>query len=158
MYIPLKAGLVLHILGLSTLVGLNLVKFFLTRKFWINYKQDKKMGLAIMQATSNLRTVAIIGLLLLILSGLMMLAATRGMYAHQLWFKTKMIFVILIIAGSIFLNRALEKRLSGKVLDDLEHGNKTSEISSLVSRITYVQVVLLLFSLVIFILSIFRFT
>ncbi|HEY5823194.1 MAG TPA: hypothetical protein VIT44_02440 [Cyclobacteriaceae bacterium] len=158
MYLPLKIGLVLHILGLSTLVGVNLVKYFLTRKFRIHYKQDKKSGLAILQATSNLRTVAIIGLLLLILSGVMMLGATRGIYGQQFWFKTKMIFVILIIVASIFLNRVLENRLSGHVINDMEHGNKTIEIQSLVSRITYVQVLLLLFFLAIFILSIFRFT
>ncbi len=156
-YISLKVGLIVHVIGLSTVVGVNLVKCFLTRKFLIHYKQDKEKGLAVMQAMSNLPMLAITGLLLLILSGVIMMGATGGVYGSQFWFKTKMIFVVLIIAGSIFLNRGLERRLSTQVIDDIAHGNKSGEIGSIVNGITYVQVLLLLFFISIFVLSILRF-
>ncbi|MBA4053408.1 MAG: hypothetical protein C0490_01725 [Marivirga sp.] len=153
----LQAGLLLHIIGLTSIAGVTLVGYIMSRQFRKLYAQDKQKGFAIIEATSKLPMVATIGLLLLVLSGVTMLAATGGAYGEQLWFKIKMIFVILIIAGSIFLRRVLEKRLRLWVLDDMIHANRTQQIGNLGSRIAYVQLFLLSFFIIIFILSSFRF-
>jgi len=110
-----------------------------------------------MQAISKLPAVAMIGLLLLILSGIMMMAATNGLFGRQLWFRLKMIFVILIIAAGIILKWRLERRLRKWVLDDMAHGDRTRQIGQLAGKITYVQLFLLALFIIIFILSVFKF-
>src|SRR5882672_3431639 len=147
-----QIGLFLHIIGLTTVAGTTLASYITMNQFRNLYTQDKQKGFAVMQVTSKLPRVAQIGLLLLILSGIMMVAASHGLYGQQLWFRIKMVFVILVIAGSILMRRSLDGRLRKQVLDDMVHGNKTDEIGSLVSRIAFVQLFLLSFFIIIFIL------
>jgi uncharacterized membrane protein len=149
-------GLLLHIIGLTTIGGVTLASYITSRKFWNQYIQDKQKGFAIMQAVSKLPMLAGIGMGLLILSGIMMVGASRGIYGQQLWFKIKMVFVILIIAAAILRGR-LDKRLHSEVLDDIAHGNRTNEIARLVSKLANVQLIILSFFLIIFVLAVFRF-
>lgn len=153
----LQVGLFLHIVGMATLAGVTLASYITSRQFRFQYIQDKQKGVTIIQLISKLRVVAGIGLLVLIISGLMMMAATHGLYGQQLWFKIKMIFVLLIIAGSIFLRRRMENRLRNWVLDETPNENKAGQIAGLTGKVTYLQLFLLSFFIIIFILSAFRF-
>jgi len=151
-----QVGLLLHIIGLTAIAGATLTGYITSRQFRNHYTQDKQKGFAIMQAVSKLPRVAAIGMGLLILSGIMMVAASKGIYGQQLWFKVKMIFVILIIVATIVRGR-LDKRLQKEVLDDIAHGNRTGEIGKLVGRLANVQLFILSFLLIIFVLAVFRF-
>lgn len=151
----LHIGLLLHIIGLTTGAGIILVSYITSRQFWRQYTQDKQKGIAIMQATAKLPVLAGAGILLLILSGAMMLSASHGVYGQQLWFRIKI--VILIIAGNIFVNRKLGNRLREWVLEDLVHGDRSEQIGNLAVRIGSLQLFILTLFLVIFILSVFRF-
>lgn len=152
-----QIALVLHIIGLTTVAGTTLARYIVRRQFWNQYSQDKQKGLAVMQSVSKLPRVAAIGMLVLILSGITMIAARRGVYGQQLWFQVKMIFVLLIIVTSALVMRLLEKRLQKLLVEDTAHGNVTPQIGSVTGRIGYVQLCLLLFFIVIFILTSFRF-
>jgi hypothetical protein len=153
----LQAGLLLHIIGLTTVAGTILVSYMILRQFRSEYTLDKQKGYAILQVLSKLPALAATGLVLQIISGVMMLAAAGGGYGQQLWFKIKMLLVILIIAGIIVLYRNMQRRLHQWVLDDMLHGDKTRQIVSLTGRISRVQVILLFFFMIIFILSVYRF-
>jgi uncharacterized membrane protein len=93
---------------------------------------------------------------LLILSGIMMVAASRGIYGQQLWFKIKMIFVVLIIAGAIVRGR-LDRRLYKEASNEATGGNNTREIGRLVSRLLRAQIFILSVFVIIFVLVVFRF-
>lgn len=153
----LQAGLLLHLIGLTTIVGTTLVSYIILRQFRTEYIQDKHKGFAIMQALLKLPALVGIGLGVQIISGAMMLAAMGGGYAQQLWFKIKMLIVILIIAGTIALNRSMQRRLRRWVLDDMMYGDKSRQIGTLASRIGYFQLMLLSFFLIIFMLSVYKF-
>jgi len=153
----LQVSLILHIIGLSTVFGVTLVRYILSRKFWVQYKKDKEKGLTILQASSKLPLIAGIGLVLLILSGFMMMAITAGVFGHQLWFRIKMIVVILIIAVSVFLSKGLENRLRKWVTEDMIEGSSTHPIGNLIGRINTVQLFLSSLFILIFILSVFKF-
>lgn len=152
-----QTGLVLHIIGMATIAGVTLASYVTWRQFPLQYAQDKQKGVAIIQTTARLSTVAGIGLLLQVISGSMMLAATRGAFAQQQWFKVKMMIVILVISGFIFLNRRLQKRLRKWVVDDVTHGDRTGQVMSLANKIGYMQLFLLALFVIIFTLSVFRF-
>jgi uncharacterized membrane protein len=153
----LHAGLVLHIIGISTLAGVTLASYITSRQFRMHYGMDKKKGFAILQATSKFSIVTGIGLLLLVVSGMLMFSATGGLMGKQIWFRVKMIFVLLIIAESRFLKRMMEKRLRIWVDEDIIHNNRTTQIEDLVSRIGNGRLLLLFAFVIIFILSVFRF-
>jgi uncharacterized membrane protein len=153
----LQTGLLLHMIGLATIAGITLADYMTTRRFRMLYFQDKQKGAALMQATAKLPAVAGLGLLLQIVSGAMMLAATSGAFAQQQWFRIKMVIVILIMAVFIFLNRSLRKRLRMWVLDDVNEGDRTGQISRLANKMGYMQLLLLTFFVFIFVLSTFRF-
>lgn len=152
----LQTGLLLHIIGLTILVGTTLSSYVLQKQFRKEYK-DKQRGLALMQSITKLRHLSGMGLGLQILSGVMMLAATGGGYGQQLWFKIKMMLVILIIGTTLALNRTMQNRLYKLWLDEVLDGSKDRQIVKMAVRFNYVQLFLLAFFMIIFILSVFRF-
>ena len=119
----LQTGLLLHLIGLTLLVGATLSSYIVQRQFRKEYK-DQQKGLALMQSSKKLRHLAAIGLGLQVVSGVMMLAATGGGYGQQLWFKIKMVLVLLIIAVTIAWNRSLQNRLHQLV--QVSHGHSQS--------------------------------
>lgn len=152
----LKTGLLLHIIGLTTLVGATVSSYVLQRQFQKEYK-DRKRGLALIQLIAKFRRLSGIGLGLQILSGIIMLTATGGGYGQQLWFKIKMVLVILIIAVTIALNRGMQSHLHKLFLDDVIDDSNDRQVGKATARINYVQLFLLAFFMIIFILSVFRF-
>ena len=152
-----QIGLLLHIIGITIAAGVTLVSFIALRKFIWLYTQDKEKGFAILHTMSILPRVAGIGLLLLILSGVLMISASGGGYGQLSWFRIKMIFVLLIITVSLFEKRRLDKDLHEQVLDDIAHGHKAQQIKTLARGIGYVQLFLLSFFVIIFVLTSFRF-
>lgn len=152
----LQTGLLLHIIGLTTLVGTTLSTYILQRQFQKQYK-DRQKGLVLMQSITKLRRLSGIGLGLQILSGVMMLAATGGGYGQQLWFKIKMVLVILIFIVTVALNKGMQNRLHKLLLDDVLDGSNDWQIGKIAIRINYVQLCVLAFFMIIFILSVFRF-
>jgi len=152
----LQSGLLLHIIGIATVAGVTLAGYIMLKQFRTQYTEDKQKGLLIIKATSKFSMFAGIGLLVQIISGMMMLAATEGAFASQLWFRIKMIVVIFIIATMIILKRILEKRLNREVSIDIARGNSSGQIGIIAGRISYLQLLLLLFFITIFALSVFR--
>lgn len=153
----LQSGLLLHIIGITVLVGSTLVSYIVQQRFLKEYKVDKQRGLVLMPMVSKLSRLAAAGLGLQIVSGITMIVATGDGFGQQLWFQIKMVLVLIIIAGSVFLNRRLLNRLHLRVLNDMMNQNKTQEIGMLARWIRYTQLFLLAFFLLIFVLSIFRF-
>ena len=152
-----QVGLLLHIIGFTTAAGVTLVSYIASQRFLPLYAQDKEKGFAILHSVSRLPRVAWAGLLLLIFSGVLMISTSGGGYGQLQWFRIKMIIVLLIIAVSLFVTRRLDNRLHEQVLEDIAHGNKAQQIGTLARRIGYVQLCLLAFFLIIFVLIAFRF-
>lgn len=152
-----QSGLLLHIIGLTAAAGSTLTGYIMLLKFLPQYKKDKEKGIVIMNTSSIFPRVAGFGLLLIILSGGLMISASGGGYGQMLWFRLKIVVVILIIGTTLFIKRRLDGRLREVVLRDVVTENYSREIEMLTSRIGYVQLFLLSFFIMIFVLSTFRF-
>lgn len=151
-----QTGLLLHIIGLTILAGTTLTSYIVQKQFQKQF-QDKQRGLALMHLIIKLRRLAGIGLGLQILSGVMMIAVTGGGYGQQLWFKIKMILVILIIACTIALSTGMQKRVQKLLIEEGVDRGRLLQIGKIAAKVNYVQLTLLLFFMIIFILSVFRF-
>lgn len=153
----LHLSLVLHIIGLTIVGGSNLVAFVMQGQFWKLYEQDKGKGAAVMIATSKVPRITILGLLLLILSGVAMMVITQGAFGGQVWFKIKMSVLLIIIINAVIFGRRSGAALRDLIREDTNGKDMTPELRSMKRRIRAFYLIQLSLLVTIFVLSVFKF-
>ena len=154
----LHFSLVFHIIGLTIVGGSTLVAFVMQNHFWKQYEQDAGKAIGVMVANAKVPRITMIGLLLLILSGMSMMMITQGVFGAQLWFKVKMIVLLMIIINAVILNRnngAMLKRLITKDINGKEE--VIPDLTSAKWRIRIFYLIQLSLIVTIFVLSVFKF-
>jgi uncharacterized membrane protein SirB2 len=152
----LNLSLLFHIIGLVAVAGSNLVGYVLQGQFWKQYEQDSEKGMAVMKASSKLPAVMGIGFLVILLSGISLVAITHGAYAQQFWFRVKMVVLVCIIINGVVFGRRNDNQLK-KLVTENANGNDAAlrSVRSRVNTFYLIQIVLLL---TIFTLSVFKFS
>jgi hypothetical protein len=145
----------LHIVGISVAAGTSLIDLILLQYFWNIYRLQIQEGVVIERLVGRLQRVAAVGMMLIVLSGVTMMFYLHTVWAPQLWFRIKMGVLILIIINGLSFRRILGKRIHARVMQ--ESTVRWTQQGSLRSGVTVVQLVQLVFFLVIFVLSVFRF-
>ena len=107
-----SASLWFHIIGITLMAGATVVEFMLTRKFWTIYAVDQQGGILVRKASDKLPLLVVAGIVLILLSGVGMMAATGGVFDTMLWFRIKMILVVLVIVNGVANGRRLGARLN----------------------------------------------
>jgi len=153
----LHLSLVIHIIGLATVGGSNLVAFVMQGQFWKQYALDKGKGVAIMSATSRIPMITMMGVLLLILSGVSMMAITHGVFGEQFWFRVKIAVLVVIIINGITFGRRSNATLKKLIIEDTNGNDMTSELESSRKQIRIFYFIQLSLLITIFVLSIFKF-
>lgn len=150
----LQILLVLHIVGFTIMAGTVLADFSINRRSNKYLLSDKLKALSILEATALFPALIGIGVGLIISTGIGMVIILKGAVTGMLWFKVKMILVLLVIvngAGPLRRNAVnMRLLLSGNT------GDNNGHILSLKSRMTVFHSVQLIFFIIIFVLSIFR--
>jgi hypothetical protein len=114
----LEFTLFLHFLGFvmggGTLLG-NLVAF---KHCWKLFDADRQGGTAAFKVLSRLQIVGMIGILLLIITGVIMLWMLEWTFVSLLWFQIKLALVVLIFVNGFTIGRSqtlkLQSLLSGE--------------------------------------------
>jgi len=148
--------LVLHIMGLITAAGVTVTSYFAFKEFWKLYDTSNPQGLSAFKAMSKLQMVGMFGLILLVLSGVGMLAIVDWEYGSQLWFKVKLILVALI-----FVNSFTQGRIQTLKLRALIHGQKpvdNNEVELLKRNLAIFQLSQIAIIALIIICSVYKFT
>ena len=151
----LNLELILHITGFTMMAGTILADFAVSRRLDKYILSDKAKAITILETTAGLGRLIGIGAGLLILTGLGMVSIFKGGVTQMLWFKIKMVLVLLVI-----LNGTLILQRGGKTLRTLLQSNDNGaddRISALKGRLTIFHSLELLLFLFIFVLSILRF-
>lgn len=152
-----NSAIVVHIIGISIMVGATVVDFFGFRKFWSTVKRDKTAATVYLDTGVLYQRLMGIGMLLIILSGIAMMVYMHGVWGQQLWFRIKFGLIILVIINGLGIRRILAKRLSNSIHIINNEVEITLTFSSIKRNVTLVHVLQLLLFVVIFILSIFKF-
>ncbi len=150
----LATFLVLHITGIVLLGGSTLMNFVIAKQFWRYVQNDKKMALVINSSTLTFGKITAIGGALTILTGVAMVILLHGAIASQLWFRIKMVLVLLIILNSLLFARPQNIRLKKALSSAAQQKNEFNSIKVKMEFYYAIQL-MLLFS--IFVLSVFRF-
>ena len=152
----LHFSLVFHIIGLTIVGGSTLVAFVMQNHFWKQYEQDAGKAIGVMVANAKVPRITMIGLLLLILSGMSMMIITQGVFGAQLWFKIKMIVLLIIIINAVILSRNNGAMLKRLITKDINSKEMIPELTSAKLRIRIFYLIQLCLIVTIFVLSVFK--
>jgi hypothetical protein len=150
----LQVCLVLHITGIVLLGGTTLVNYIISMQFWSCVETDRNKAIVINSTTLTFEKITRIGGLLTILSGIGMVAILHGVVGAQLWFRIKMILLLLIILNALLFARPQNTKLNKLLLSGNQTGTQLRPIKSKMDLYYAIQLMLLF---TIFILSVFRF-
>jgi hypothetical protein len=147
--------LVLHITGFTLMAGTIAADFAINRRLGKYLLTDKSKAMSMLEGAAGFPALIGIGGLLLLTTGIGMVVLFKGAVARMLWFRIKMILVVLVILnGSLIL-----RRQAGRLRVLLtENGNGDNHrILALSRTMSVFHVIELLLFLLIFFLSVFQF-
>lgn len=147
--------LVLHITGFTLMAGTIAADFVLNRRLGKYLLTDKGKALSMLEAAAAFPALIGIGGLLLLTTGIGMVVLFKGVVARMLWFRIKMILVVLVALNGSLVLRKQAGRLKVLLAENGNAGNH--QILTLNRTMSIFHVIELLLFLVIFILSVFQF-
>src|SRR5262249_11320267 len=107
----LHVSLVLHITGFTAMAGIILADFAINRQLDRWLLTDKARAAGVLDSVAAFPRLIGIGAGVLVITGVAMVTAYKGVVAGMLWFKIKMILVVLVaLIGALVLRRQ-ENRL-----------------------------------------------
>lgn len=148
-------SLLMHITGLTLLGGTVLIGYVMERRFWKLYGPDRSRALVVHDLGAKIGPIAAIGGALLILSGILLVMQTKGVFVEQLWFRVKMLLVLALIVMSVVTGRQ-RKKTSAVITAGITE-NSTATLARLEKNITVYYLVQLAVVLAIFVLGVFKF-
>lgn len=147
----------MHITGLSMVAGIVLAGFLANRRFWKIYVADRVRAVAILDLTARFPMAMGIGMLLLLVSGIAMMAQVHGVYGEQLWFRIKMIMFLLVIVNGI-MGRRLGLKMKPVLQSASSNDNVSTSLEPLKARLNLYYIIQLLLLLTIFSCGVLKFT
>jgi hypothetical protein len=147
--------LVLHIAGFTMMAGIVVADAAISRRLNRYLLSDKPRAITLLESTAGFPRLIGLGAALLLLTGIGMVVLFKGVVAYMLWFRIKMVLVVLVaLNGSLLLRRQADR------LKDLLTKNTNSDntrILALKRTMGFFLGIELLLFLTIFILSVFQF-
>ncbi|PSL19518.1 hypothetical protein [Dyadobacter jiangsuensis] len=148
-----NAALVIHIVGITVMAGTTFLDFFTFRVFRAAFLANDGRQLAMAGYLHSLQRFLGIGMLVILASGVAMMVELHQVWGVQLWFRVKMAVLLLIIINGLGFRRAIGKSLSQALSD----GSLTTHWRATNRNFMLVQLIQMLFFLIIYVLSIFKF-
>jgi hypothetical protein len=153
----LNIVLVLHLIALSMAIGITVANYVAFQQIWKLYDSNKEQGLAAFRSIAKFRLVGIIGLLLLIVSGITMLYLFQWTLTSLLWFKIKLFIVLLIFVNGFTMGRIENEKLDKFLSEERQLKPSQTDTAKLKRHLQIFNLTQLLLFVLIIILSIFRF-
>lgn len=107
----------LHLISLVLMAGTTLIDFVTLRSFWkLSNSTQPEKAVGLLEATSSFSRLTGIGAAVLIVTGLLMMVVTHGVFGEQLWFRIKFALVIILVANALFSGRRQGRVLRKNIL------------------------------------------
>lgn len=151
----LSALLMLHLLALILMAGTTFIDFINYQMFWKLFNHQRKQADGILSASAKFPKLIGIGAGFLIITGIGMIALTHGVWAQQLWFRIKMIFVLLLILNSIFYGNRISAKL--RAIVGLDAPDQAHQLLSVKGKLRAFYLLQFGFLLMIIFLSAYKF-
>jgi uncharacterized membrane protein len=152
-----QPALVLHITGIVMMVGVTLADFSAYSQLKRFIPHEKERAIHLYRAARYFPLLMGIGGVLIVLSGITMMVAVKGVFMGQLWFRIKLAVLLLIIANFLLTGRSSQIQLRKWLAAPAEVVGGEPGITAITKRLTLFYSIQLAFFGLIFILSVFRF-
>jgi hypothetical protein len=149
----LQLLLVLHITGFTLMAGTIVADFTIGRRLNRYLLTDKGKALSILEGTAGLPLLIGIGTILLLSTGIGMVAIFREAVTSMLWFRIKMALVLIVMVNGIALARPTTMKLRNVLAQDAG----TGPIDMLQNKLRIIYLLQMLLFLVIFTLTVLKF-
>jgi hypothetical protein len=156
-HIIYNLALVAHIVGITLMAGTTFIDYLTFRQFWKNFPSDKVKGLVIEDLLNKLQRFMGIGMAVILISGVVMMIYLHQVWGQQIWFRIKMGFLVLIIINGLGFRRILGSRLRKAITSGLSGPVLEKKLSTIERNVLIVHVFQMLFFIIIFALSVFKF-
>jgi hypothetical protein len=149
-------ALVTHVVGITLAAGATVFDFVIVSIHGQN-RSKSILDIFVSETIHNKVSRLIgVGMLLIILSGIGMMAFLHGVWGQQTWFRIKMIILVIIVVNAIVVRRLLGIRFQ-KMLQAEDVEVASQQLLDVRRNIRIVQIVQMLLFVTIFVLSIFKF-
>ena len=105
--------LVLHITGFTMMAGTIVADFAINRRLGKYLITDKTTAVSMLESSAAFPALIGIGALLLLTTGVGMVIVFKGAVTRMLWFRMKMILVVLVALNGSLVLRKQAGRLKG---------------------------------------------
>ena len=151
------SALVIHIIGIILMAGTTFIDVVIFQQFWKFFPIDINKSEFTATIIYKLQKFTRIGMLAILLSGVMMMYYLHGVWGAQIWFRIKIGIVLLIIINGLVTRRRLGLKLKRFLADSATVMNLDLKWSALKRNIKTFHLLQVLFFVIIFILSVFKF-
>ena len=148
--------LVTHIVGIILMAGATFIDYLTFKSFWSLFEKDQTKALVLREETSRFQKIMGFGMLLILLSGIGMMAYMHKVYGQQTWMQIKIGIVVLIIINGLGIRRMLGTKLE-KLLTEKNLPFDPKVFLGIKTKLTLVHIVQLTLFLSVFVLSVFKF-
>lgn len=155
--IILNIFLTLHIIAISMVVGVTIVNYIAFKQFWRLFDKNRQQGLTSLKGISTFQMVGLTGMALLLLSGIAMLWLFQWSFISLLWFKIKLLIVLLVFANGLTKGRKLHVKLQTFFADENNLNELKRNTDKLKQSAVSFQLSQLILFISIIILSVFKF-
>ncbi|MGO4288800.1 hypothetical protein [Chitinophaga sp. RAB17] len=111
MYFAIKILLAFHIIGLVIMAGTTTIDYLTFKTFWKLVDQGDHKSLGLLPLMARYGAFVRAGAVIMLLTGITMLTLVNGTWWDQLWFRIKMILVMLLITNGMFVGSKLGHKL-----------------------------------------------
>jgi len=147
--------LIVHLSALAVMAGSTFINYLGYRTLWGLLPDNSVKAEGILFFLTKFGRIIGIGAALLIISGIGMMALTKGVYGEQLWFRIKFVVVLLLIGNAIVYRRRTALKLQRLVEKDT--AALTGNLSEFKTHTRNFHILQLLLFLTIIFLSVFKF-
>lgn len=150
-------ALVLHIVGIAITAGTTFIDFVTFKQFWKIVTVDNPKGALLEGMLHKLQRFMGIGMLLIIISGVLMMVYLHGVWGQQIWFQVKIGILILILINGLGIRRWVGSRLRKLLAAGPSANSFNAELSRLKGNAALIHTFQMVFFVIIFVLSVFKF-
>ena len=147
--------LVFHITGFTMMAGTIIADFSIGLRLNKYLLSDKARAAAMLESAAGFPRLIGLGALLLLVTGIAMVILFKGVVAGMLWFKIKMVLVVLVALNGALVIRRQEWRLKDLLLENSSGHNRN--IRTLKRTMSVFHLIEIGLFLAIFLLSVFQF-
>jgi len=137
--------LALHIMGLVIMAGTTVIDYVTFKTFWkLALSGDRPSGLLPLMARYGILVRT--GGALLLITGIMMLVAGNGVWWQQIWFRIKMLLVVLLVLNGMFVGNKQGHQFREAIAQNaVDLIDRTTPIKNTLNLFYVVQLTLFLF-------------